>query len=89
MIDRIRELNRIRSLLLIYSETDDYSPVSMGVRFKNNSNVPTELWTVENAEHAKIIKSAHRKAYEEKIQTFIRVCLIDHDKARISTSFKS
>src|SRR5687768_1663573 len=89
MIDRIRELNRIKSLLLIYSETDDFTPVSMGVRFKNNSNVPTELWTVENAEHAKIIKSAHRKAYEEKIQTFIRACLTVHDKPRISTSFKS
>ena len=89
MIDRIRELNRIKSLLLIYSETDHYSPVSMGVRFKHNSNVPTELWTVEDAEHAKIIKSAHRKAYEEKIQTFVRVCLVDYDRARTSSLSKS
>jgi hypothetical protein len=87
MIDRIRELNRIKSLLLIYSETDQYSPVSMGVRFKNNSNVPTELWTVTEADHAKIIKSAYRKAYEEKIQSFIRACLLDYETARASILF--
>lgn len=68
MIDRIAELQRIKSLLLIYSHTDEFTPVSMGVRFKANSNVPTELWTVGNAEHAKIIKSSHRKEYEEKIK---------------------
>lgn len=81
MIDRINELTRIRSLLLIYSETDHFTPVSMGVRFQHNSNVPAELWTVENAEHAKIIKSAHRKAYQEKIQTFIKACLVDYAAA--------
>ncbi|HKZ38057.1 MAG TPA: hypothetical protein VJ184_10420, partial [Chryseolinea sp.] len=81
------ELNRIKSLLLIYSETDHYSPVSMGVRFKNHSNVPTELWTVEDAEHAKIIKSAHRKAYEEKLQSFVRACLVDYYEASASTHF--
>jgi len=75
MIDRIAELQRIKSLLLIYSHTDEFTPVSMGVRFKANSNVPTELWTVGNAEHAKIIKSSHRKEYEEKIKTFIQACL--------------
>ncbi len=87
MIDRISELNRIKALLLIYSETDNYTPVSMGVRFRDKSNVPTELWTVENAEHAKIIKSAHRKAYEEKIQTFVKACLVDYDKARVPAPF--
>jgi fermentation-respiration switch protein FrsA (DUF1100 family) len=75
MIDRIAELNRIQSLLLIYSETDDYTPVSMGLRFKNKSNVPAELWTVKNAEHAKIIKSEHRAEYEQKLTTFIETCL--------------
>lgn len=75
MIDRIAELNRIQSLLLIYSETDDYTPVSMGLRFKNKSNVPVELWTVKNAEHAKIIKSEHRIEYLQKLTTFIENCL--------------
>jgi fermentation-respiration switch protein FrsA (DUF1100 family) len=75
MIDRISELNRIRSLLLIYSETDIYTPVSMGKRFRNKSNKPAELWTVRNAEHAKIIKSNHKAEYEEKLVAFIDRCL--------------
>ena len=82
MIDRISELNRIQSLLLIFSETDDYTPVSMGVRFKNKSNVPAELWTVKNAEHAKIIKSEHREEYEQKLKIFIQTCLRMYRDAR-------
>lgn len=78
MIDRISEINRIRYLLLIYSETDHFTPVSMGDRFKNKSNVPTELWTVKNAEHAKIIKSPHKKEYEEKLKNFIGCCLTNY-----------
>jgi pimeloyl-ACP methyl ester carboxylesterase len=75
MIDRINELTRIRALLLIYSKTDQYTPVSMGVRFQANSNVPAELWTVEHAEHAKIIKSEHRISYEEKLKSFVETSL--------------
>jgi hypothetical protein len=75
MIDRISELKRIKSLLLIYSESDIYTPASMGRRFQQNSNVPAELWLVENAEHAKIIKSPHRNEYQDKLRNFISVCL--------------
>ncbi|WP_276373650.1 alpha/beta hydrolase [Chryseolinea sp. H1M3-3] len=75
MIDRISELKRIKSLLLIYSENDVYTPVSMGARFKAKSNVLTELWTVDDADHAKIIKSKHRKEYENKLKDFISNCL--------------
>lgn len=71
MIDRISELKRIKSLLLIYSESDIYTPTSMGERFRKNSNVPAELWFVREAEHAKIIKSEHRTEYQEKLKTFI------------------
>jgi pimeloyl-ACP methyl ester carboxylesterase len=79
MIDRISELNRIRSLLLIYSETDMYTPVSMGERFKKMSNKPVELWTVPHAEHAKIIKSYHKAEYEEKLIAFIEDCLHQYE----------
>ena len=75
MIDRISELKRIKSLLLIYSENDVYTPVSMGARFKAKSNVLTELWTVDDADHAKIIKSKHRKEYENKLKDFVSNCL--------------
>ncbi len=75
MIDRITEIKRIKSLLLIYSENDVYTPVSMGMRFKAKSNVSTELWTVNDAEHAKIIKSNHRVEYENKLKGFIQACL--------------
>jgi pimeloyl-ACP methyl ester carboxylesterase len=87
MIDRISELNRIRSLLLIYSETDTYTPASMGERFKNRSNKPAELWTVRNAEHAKIIKSDHKAEYEEKLIAFIKRCLhqYEHSTAKSGT----
>jgi pimeloyl-ACP methyl ester carboxylesterase len=71
MIDRISELKRIKSLLLIYSESDIYTPVSMGQRFQQNSNVPAELWSVPEAEHAKIIRSPHKNEYQEKLKAFI------------------
>ena len=70
MQERIKEAKRLRSLLLIYSNTDDWTPVAMGKVFLANSSVPTELWTVDNAEHAAIMKSAHRAAYEEKIISY-------------------
>ena len=82
MIDRISQLNRIRALLLIYSETDHYTPVSMGERFKNKSNVPAELWTVRDADHAKIIRSPHKEEYKEKLVAFIRHCLEQHEAVK-------
>src|SRR5918993_1700793 len=75
MIDRIAELKRIWSLLLIYSEQDQYTPVSMGIRFKNKTNVPAELWTVKEGEHAKIIKSGCRIEYQEKLKSYVTACL--------------
>jgi hypothetical protein len=75
MIDRIAEIKRIRSILLIYSEMDEFTPVSMGVRFKNKSNVPAELWTVSEGDHAKIIKSGCSGPYKEKLKSHINACL--------------
>lgn len=67
MIDRIKELKRLQSLLLIYSETDKWAPVDMGKKFQQNSPVPTELWTLKKTRHAEIMKSANKEAYKKKI----------------------
>src|SRR5215212_7086930 len=67
MIDRIKDIRHLQSLLLIYSKSDDWTPVEMGWRFKDRSPVSTELWVVDNAKHAAIIKSEHRAEYEKKI----------------------
>jgi fermentation-respiration switch protein FrsA (DUF1100 family) len=67
MIDRIAEAKKLQSILFIYSKADTWVPFSMGERFHKKCNVPSELWKVETAEHAQIIKSSHKKDYEEKI----------------------
>jgi Serine aminopeptidase, S33 len=75
MIERIKGAKRLRSLLLIYSKSDDWVSLEMGKRFKNNSPVPTELWTVEEAEHAQMMKSAYKEAYQKKIVDFFNECV--------------
>nr|WP_315153389.1 alpha/beta hydrolase [uncultured Flavobacterium sp.] len=70
MEERIKESKHLKSLLLIYSKTDDWTPVKMGKKFKNNSPVPTELWIVENAKHANIMKSEYKAEYEKKIISY-------------------
>lgn len=67
MIDRIREAKHLRSLLLIYSKSDAWVPVTMGERFSANASVPTELWLVDRAQHAEVMKSEHQKEYQQKI----------------------
>jgi len=67
MIDRIKEAKNLKSLLLIYSKSDDWVAVEMGRKFKENSPVETELWIVDNAKHASIMKSEHRDDYAKKI----------------------
>jgi pimeloyl-ACP methyl ester carboxylesterase len=75
MIERIKEAKRLKSLLLIYSKTDDWVPFSMGERFRNNSPVPTQLWIVENAGHAQIMKSGHKEEYKNRIVSFFNECV--------------
>ena len=67
MVERIKEARNLKSLLLIYSETDPWTPVEMGQRFQRNSAVPTELWTVPEGRHAQLMKSPHQAAYQAKI----------------------
>ena len=69
-LERIKEVKHLRSLLLIYSQSDRWTPASMGERYRERSSVPTELWLVEQAEHAQIMKSDHRAAYRKKILAF-------------------
>ena len=70
MVERIKEAINLNSILYIYSQSDKWTPVSMGERFQQNTPVPAELWTVEDAEHALIIKSAHAEEYKSKILSF-------------------
>lgn len=72
---RMKEAKNLQSLLLIYSDADIYTPISMGERFKKNSPVPTELWTVKSAEHALIMKSEEKEAYKKKILEYFNSCV--------------
>jgi pimeloyl-ACP methyl ester carboxylesterase len=54
-------------LLLIYSYADEWTPVEMGERLQANSAVPTELWTVNDAKHAQIMKSEEQETYKQKV----------------------
>ena len=65
-MERIKEVKNLKSILFIYSYADKWTPVEMGERFTKNSNIPAELWTVETAEHAQIMKSEHKTEYEIK-----------------------
>ncbi len=71
MIERIKEAKNLNSLLLIYSKDDTWVPFEMGERFLKNSPVKTELWPVENAKHAEIMKSKHKDEYKNKIISFL------------------
>ncbi|RIV36707.1 hypothetical protein D2V08_01620 [Flagellimonas lutimaris] len=70
MLERIKEAKNIKSILYIYSESDQWTPVSMGKRFMQNTPVNTALWTVKRADHAKIIRSEHSDIYKEKALDF-------------------
>ncbi len=69
-VDRIKDIKRIKSMLLIYSDIDEWTPVNMGKKILANSPVPTELWVVQNANHASIMKSENKVKYEQKIIHF-------------------
>jgi Prolyl oligopeptidase family len=70
MIDRIKEVKKLQSILFIYSKTDSWVPFSMGERFSKNCAVPSELWAVEKAEHAQIMRSEYKQKYQEKILNY-------------------
>lgn len=67
MVDRIKEAKNLNEILFIYSNSDELTPVVMGEKFIQNCPIPSELWTVNDAQHASIMKSKHKSAYENKI----------------------
>lgn len=71
MVERIKEAKHLRSLLLIYSKSDPWTPVSMGEQFKNNSPVPTELWLVDQADHAGMMESPYKETYCKKVLDYL------------------
>lgn len=75
MVERIKEAKKLKSILFIYSSSDNWTPVTMGERFKKNASIPSELWTVENAKHAQIVKSRHAEEYKMKILNYLDLTL--------------
>ncbi len=71
MLERIKEAKHLKSMLYIYSESDPWTPASMGKRFKENTPMASELWTVKNAKHAMIIKSEYSDNYKTKILDYL------------------
>lgn len=70
MIERIKEVKHLNALLFIYSRDDAWVPFEMGERYLENSPIASELWSVENAKHAEIVKSKNREEYSVKIVSF-------------------
>jgi hypothetical protein len=70
MIERIKEAKNLQSLLLIYSKADKWVALEMGERYKKNSPVPTELWVSPTGEHAELMRSENKKAYQQKILAY-------------------
>lgn len=82
MIDRIKEARKLKALLFIYSKTDEWTPASMGERYRQNSPVPAELWLLEEGDHAAIMKSAHREVYKQKIVDYFDRCVAQSRSAQ-------
>jgi len=71
MIERVKDIKNIQSILFVYSKKDKLTPVSMGEKYKASCKLITDLWTVESAEHANIIGSDEKEQYLEKILDYV------------------
>ena len=80
MIDRIKEVKNLNSILFIYSLTDNWTTVEMGRKLNENCNVKSELWTIENAKHAMIMKSEFKVDYENKIINYFDKSVIKENQ---------
>ncbi|NVK05007.1 MAG: alpha/beta hydrolase [Flavobacteriia bacterium] len=74
MIEQIKEAKHLKSILYVYSESDEWTPVSMGKRFFENTPMTSELWTVKEAKHAEIVKSKFADSYKQKILNYLKSC---------------
>ncbi|MCE7996591.1 MAG: prolyl oligopeptidase family serine peptidase [Roseivirga sp.] len=68
-IHHISQLKGVEKLLLIYSDTDEYTPLAMGERFQAKANMDAQLWNATGAEHALAYKM-HAQAYWVKVIGF-------------------
>ena len=68
--ERIKEVKHLQSILFIYSESDSWVPVKMGKKLQENANVHTEFWLAKDAQHAEVMKSEDKEAYEKRIVEF-------------------
>jgi Serine aminopeptidase, S33 len=75
MRERIKEAVHVKSILFIYSHTDKWTPVWMGEKFKENCPVSSELWTVKEAKHTKIMDSIYKEEYKTKILDYFNQAL--------------
>jgi alpha-beta hydrolase superfamily lysophospholipase len=82
MIDRIKEVKNLKSILFIYSYIDNWTTVEMGKKLYENCNVKSELWIVENAKHAMIMKSEHKDEYKNKIIQYFDKSIIQHNQIK-------
>ncbi len=69
-VERVKELDYLDNVLFIYSKTDKYMPVSMGERIHANCDASSELFIIDDAPHANIMKSNYKEVYSQKIVTF-------------------
>ncbi len=67
MIDRMKEANGLKKLLLIYLDHDEVILKEAGPNFKRASPLPTELVVFKNAKHAQLAKSENREKYFQLI----------------------
>lgn len=50
-INHIGKLRQVKKLLLIYSDSDAYTPLAMGERFRNKANTDVALWNASGSDH--------------------------------------
>lgn len=68
-INHISNLKSVNKLFLIYSDTDAYTPLEMGERFRASANTNVELWNASGAEHALAYKT-YGEVYWDKVIGF-------------------
>jgi pimeloyl-ACP methyl ester carboxylesterase len=63
------QLTKLKGILFICGEHDRFSPPKMGFELQKVCNVPSEVWTVDGADHAKCL-DAEPKTYQDKVIGF-------------------
>jgi len=82
--ERIKEVKHLQCILFIYSERDSWIPLIMGKKLQENANVSTEFWLAKDAEHAEIMRSPDKEAYQERILKFFNQEVVKCNKEKNS-----